>query len=513
MLIRLIKVMFFGIFLIFSELAIADLQCDQDSLYNKPSQILSCYMLNYQKPPSSEMSIIDGLDTHHPEVMVRTIKLNSQLWQETDPNHGVWQHTLKIYIPEKVNDNAKQALLYVSGRSEYANDVNNPAPQTVDFANIALVTHSIVAELQDIPPQPLIFKDDATKTLRKEDALVAYSWRRYLENPKANAYWPLQLPMTQAVIMAMDIVQQHADHPIEHFVVSGVSKRGWATWLAVLADPKERINAIIPIVIDILNTKENIHHLHEVYKNNPNSYQGWPHALMDYIHEGIDQQIDQSAFDQLMQILDPIQYTLCGENCEVYKKRLSIPKYIISAGNDDFFAPDSLGLYFSKLPGNENFIRIFPNQGHNIDLSLVESAIISYYSMILNKQKLPYLDWGKDGDGFVINKVFPLNIINNQAAINAPEVTLWEATSSNRDFRLHIPGNNVSPAKYVSRIIFLEEPPDIDIQRSFAWLLWIVEVAKPHKGEWKSYFVEMTFAQPDGSLFTMTTPAYVIDGD
>src|SRR4051812_42071693 len=102
MLMTIIKTVTFCIFLTFSHLAFADLQCDQDSLYNKPSQILSCYMLNYQKPLSSEMSIIDGLDTHHPEVMVRTIKLNSQLWQETDPNHGVWQHTLKIYIPEKV---------------------------------------------------------------------------------------------------------------------------------------------------------------------------------------------------------------------------------------------------------------------------------------------------------------------------------------------------------------------------------------------------------------------------
>src|SRR5580692_7257474 len=94
-----------------SSFAIADLQCDANNLYNQPSQVLSCYMINYQKTSPSETTFIDAPDPNHSQVTVRTIKINSQSWQYT--NHAIWQHTLKIYIPENIDKNIKQALLYV----------------------------------------------------------------------------------------------------------------------------------------------------------------------------------------------------------------------------------------------------------------------------------------------------------------------------------------------------------------------------------------------------------------
>ena len=53
------------------------------------------------------------------------------------------------------------------------------------------------------------------------------------------------------------------DYRIDKFIVSGVSKRGWAAWLATIAD--QRIAAIIPIVIDIYNINAQFSKLNKVY--------------------------------------------------------------------------------------------------------------------------------------------------------------------------------------------------------------------------------------------------------
>ena len=43
-----------------------------------------------------------------------------------------------------------------------------------------------------------------------------------------------------------------------HHIVTGASKRGWATWLVGAVDP--RVMAIVPVVMDELNFLDNIKH-------------------------------------------------------------------------------------------------------------------------------------------------------------------------------------------------------------------------------------------------------------
>src|SRR5206468_1486360 len=118
----------------------------------------------------------------------------------------------------------------------------------LDFTRIAAESHSVVIDLQDVPNQFLTFDDNVP---RKEDSIVAYTWNRYMDDPEHGAYWPLHLPMTKAVIKAMDAAQQimlqKNNIHLDHFVVAGLSKRGLSTWLSALID--NRINAIVPIVI------------------------------------------------------------------------------------------------------------------------------------------------------------------------------------------------------------------------------------------------------------------------
>jgi len=50
---------------------------------------------------------------------------------------------------------------------------------------------------------------------------------------------------------------------VDHFVVSGASKRGWTTWTTAAVD--KRVVAIIPLVIDTLNVEKAMEHHYSTY--------------------------------------------------------------------------------------------------------------------------------------------------------------------------------------------------------------------------------------------------------
>ena len=67
--------------------------------------------------------------------------------------------------------------------------------------------------------------------------------------------------MTRAVVRGMDVIQKVADNiniKINEFVIAGASKRGWTTWTTAVVD--DRVIAIVPIVIDLLNVVPSFDH-------------------------------------------------------------------------------------------------------------------------------------------------------------------------------------------------------------------------------------------------------------
>jgi len=407
--------------------------------------------------------------------------LTSQVWpkQAVSQSGAQWAHTLKIYRPDTVAHDT--ALLFVSGGTRNPIDGgHNPPPATLDFSSMANLTHSIIVVLQDVPNQYLTFDDGIQ---RKEDSIVAYTWRRFLEAPEQGDSWPVHLPMTKAIIKAMDAAQNVALNEwkinLNHFVVAGASKRGWATWLSALAD--NRVSAIVPVVIDILNTQENIRHIYRSYGC------AWPPAFRDYEAEKITSHIETPEFEKLMHIEDPLIY-LQGSQGEHYKKRLSIPKYIISASGDDFFVPDSSTLYLDTLPG-ETRTRVIPNQSHYIDMKIVGKAILGWYQSILTGTERPNISWEHNTDKSVV--VFTEG--------KPTHVKLWQATNpKNCDFRYN------AGIRYESRLLQDKEKCDDKNHCRYS-----VDIGTTPETGCRASFVEATFIDQLGGEMVVTTPVLV----
>lgn len=98
--------------------------------------------------------------------------------------------------------------------------------------------------------------------------------------------------------------------------------------------------------LDELNFVKNIHHQWRAYG-------GWSFALKDYIAENITTEFDSENFAKAMSIVDPIAYT----------DILTMPKFIISTGGDEFLMPDNNDYYWSELQGEKHFHQ-FPNLEH-----------------------------------------------------------------------------------------------------------------------------------------------------
>lgn len=112
--------------------------------------------------------------------------------------------------------------------------------------------------------------------------------------------------------------EKKATEEITGFLVAGASKRGWTTWTTAAVD--SRVIAAIPIVMDMLNFVENVHHFWRAYG-------GWTFALTDYYQMNFTTQLDNPNMQLLANIVDPY----------VYRKRLTMPKLVIDSTGDEFF--------------------------------------------------------------------------------------------------------------------------------------------------------------------------------
>ena len=103
------------------------------------------------------------------------IDLKSQTWLKPDEvNRPVWQHWLTVFKPTGVTSN--KALMFIGGGGN-----GSQAPKGLDpmLSAVAAATKSVVAELKQVPNQPLIFHGDGKP--RVEDDLIGYTWDQYIK--------------------------------------------------------------------------------------------------------------------------------------------------------------------------------------------------------------------------------------------------------------------------------------------------------------------------------------------
>jgi PhoPQ-activated pathogenicity-related protein len=265
--------------------------------------------------------------------------------------------------------------------------------------------------------------------------------------------WPLRLPMTKAAVRALDTVtdfmaaKKAGGVKVDRFVVTGASKRGWTTWSTAAVD--KRVVAIIPIVIDMLNTEAS-------FKHHRDAYGGYAEAVHDYTEMGVMKWMGTPEFAKLKRIEDPYEY----------RDRLTMPKFCLNSAGDQFFLPDSWQFYWKELKGPKH-LRYVPNTGHSLGDSDAIDSLVAFYHAILNKTPLPRYEWAVEKTGAIIVRTKD----------KPKEVRLWRATNPNaRDFRI----DKLGP-KWNSTVI----RPANGIYHAPA--------ARPPKGGWTASFIELTF--------------------
>jgi len=389
--------------------------------YSDLSEVMSCFV-NYEDA-AYNYKISDMVEKNN--YIIRTYILESQKWPIYPNEHiptTIWKHKLVIYTPKEIE--FTKALFYVSGG--YSSSVEgkeefSPSKESLDFVNIALNNKAPVVVLEDVPNQ-FLFIDSLPK---KEDQILAYTYKMVMQDPMENAYLAGHLPMVKSIVKAMDAVEDIFSKdgvPLKEFVLVGASKRGWAAWLAAIED--SRVSALIPVVIDILNVGKNINHICNSYIDH------CPPALRDYKNENVLDDLYSAKFKDLMKIDDPFSYVDIAK----YSKQFSIPKYIINTSGDDFYAPDSSKFYFSSLKG-ENYIRYLPNAMHYLagnpisnylnNMKHLNEAVNNFFYFHINNVSLPDIKWKFSANELIID-----------SSLVPIKVKLWTANNlQERDFR------------------------------------------------------------------------------
>jgi PhoPQ-activated pathogenicity-related protein len=388
------------------------------------------------------------------------LEMTSQNWRTpAEVSRTEWKHWVTVIRPETVTSDI--GLLMITG-----GDNVKPPSDKVDalLASIATRTQTVVVELRMVPNQPLSFFGETRE--RVEDAIIGFTWQKYLQT--GDERWPLQLPMTKSAVRAMDAATEFLagdKTKVSRWVVTGGSKRGWTTWLTAAVD--KRVIAIMPIVIDMLNMEANFKHHYRVY-----GY--WAPAVDDYVEHDVMNWMNTVQFDKLMAMVEPFHY----------RERLTLPKFLVNSGGDQFFIPDSSQFYFDQLKG-EKYLRYVPNSDHGVTKKTdAGDSLASYYESIVKGWKRPEFDWKIAADGTITVKT------KTQPAA----VKLWQASNPNaRDFRLE----KIGPA-YASTDVAASAPG-----------VYTAKIAKPAKG-YTAGFVELTFNMPNGKEWKFTTAVKVI---
>jgi PhoPQ-activated pathogenicity-related protein len=330
------------------------------------------------------------------------LTLTSQTWR------GItWKHQLFLLKPSQVNPESRHAILLIGG-GNWREELADPGTQIKVPGEAQLLAvaaeqaQTPVAILLHVPQQPIF---DG----KREDQIIAYTFREFLQTEDST--WPLLLPMVKSAVRGMDAVQEGVKKEwgldVQHFTVTGASKRGWTTWLTGAVD--ERVTAIAPMVIDMLNMSPQIALQKE-------SFGELSEQIDDY--KGLDQQIDMPRGKALRKIVDPYEY----------RDRLTQPKLVILGTNDRYWPLDAERNYWPELQGEKYLLRI-PNNGHGLkDYARIIGGLNALHQRVIRGKPLPKLTWKFDEATEHVE-------LEVKSDTTPSRVRTWTTSAKTRDFR------------------------------------------------------------------------------
>ena len=111
-----------------------------------------------------------------------------------------------------------------------------------------------------------MFPSDPERKERTEDPLLGWTMKEYMEDPDHNPEWLGLLPMVKSSYQAMKAAEDFVNNNlrvanISGWIVSGASKRGWATWTVGMARCESCVKVIglLPIVPIVPSLYKDIH--------------------------------------------------------------------------------------------------------------------------------------------------------------------------------------------------------------------------------------------------------------
>lgn len=144
----------------------------------------------------------------------------------------------------------------------------------------------------------------------------------------------------------------------------------------------------------------------------------WSFALEPYYSENLTNFFDDPRFDKLADVVDP--YT--------YRDRLTMPKMVISATGDEFFAPDDSYAWFDELTKTgPTYLRLLPNAEHGmippqgLSSKSIAHGIRAFHLAVHKQYSMPQVKWIRSVDSRGYAQVIlmadrPVELVNGWTA-------------------------------------------------------------------------------------------------
>lgn len=431
--------------------------------------------------------ILDSYRSVSNESTIYLLNMTSQKWlDDSFSDSSIWWHFMGIAVPDNIE--LKDGILLYNDAGK--NEANSKPPSRDDLINVAI---SVVAEeigivasyVRQIPNQPIVFGDDPTERRRSEDTLIAYTWRKFIDNPQSPGPEVLaRFPMTKAVIKAYEttktvVEELRPELNIQKYAITGASKRGWTAWMVACVD--KRAIFTIPMVMDLLNLLPNMKHHYRALG-------GWTFAFKPYYEQNLTVELDNPRTKELAKLVDPYEY----------RERLNeTVKFIISGASDEFFLTDDSHYFFHDLTGPK-YMMLLENAGHAMFphyLDILE-AVGAVIKPVFKGEKLPQLDFEykeTDNNGTII--------MRSDTPLDAAYVLISKTVDNvRRDWRLH-KGNPAGPSDIEWEDHQIQQNPD----GSYSYT-----VEKDPDGKWTAFFLRAEFTGDNDWDYIITSEAHIV---